>query len=152
MTPTISDSNADAQRHLARTLVWHAALLSVLGLVSGFTTLFAKAPSAALSAHSIGLLEGAVLFGLAGAWRLIGVSGRKALIIKWTLLSGFYANWLGAQLASLWSARQMFVVSGTAMPGGAAPWMEWIVAVLLNLSVLAFVAFALILWQARAQR
>lgn len=135
---------------VSRSLVWHAALMSLLGFLSGFTTLFAKAPAAALSAHSIGLLQAAFLFGLAGAWSLIGVSGRKALVIKVTLLTGFYANWLGAQLAGLWSAREMFVVSGSGMPAGAAPWMEVIVAILLNASILAVLGCALILWHSRA--
>lgn len=140
---------ATAPTAIARSLVWHGALLSLLGLLSGFTALFAKAPTAALSAHSIGLLEGAVLFGLAGAWSLIGVSGRRARVIKFSLLAGFYANWIGVQLAAFWSAKGMFVVTGAGMPAGAVPWMEAIVAILLNVSILVVLGCGLILWHSR---
>lgn len=143
------DASAVASNAFGRSLIWHGALMSLLGLLSGFTTLFAKAPTAALSAHSIGLLQGAFLFGLAGAWSLIGVSGRRALVIKGALLIGFYANWLGAQLAGLWSAKEMFVVSGATMPSGAVPWMETVVVILLNVSILVIVGCALILWHSR---
>jgi hypothetical protein len=40
----------------------------------------------------------------------------------------------------------MFLVNGGSMPGGAAPWMEATVAVLLNVSVLVIVMCLLILW------
>jgi hypothetical protein len=40
----------------------------------------------------------------------------------------------------------MFIVNGASMPGGAAPWMEGAVAVLLNLSALVVVMCLLILW------
>lgn len=39
-----------------RALVAHAAVMTLLGLLSGFTTVAAKAPRAALSAHTIGVL------------------------------------------------------------------------------------------------
>lgn len=146
---TLLDADGAEARAIARSLVWHGAALCLLGLVSGFTTMFAKAPTAALSAHGIGLLQGAMLFGLAGAWSLTGLHGRKAVLVKTALLIGFYANWLGVQLAALWSAKGMFKVSGAAMPGGALPWMEGVVAVLLNLSILVMVGCGLILWQAR---
>lgn len=62
---------------------------------------------------------------------------------------GLYANWLGVQLAAFWSAKAMFVVTGSGMPGGASAWMELVVAVLLNVSILVGVACATILWAAR---
>jgi len=43
----------------------------------------------------------------------------------------------------------MFIVHGAIMPGGAAPWMETIVAVLLNLSILVVVMCLLVLWALR---
>lgn len=136
---------------MARALVWHGALMSVLGLLSGFTTMFAAAPRAALSAHTIGVLQGAVLFALAGAWHLLDTSPRSRRAIKWTLLVGFYANWLGAQLAGLWSAaRNMFIAQHAAeMPEGASPWMNLTTSVLLNTSMLILVSGALLLWSSR---
>ncbi|HKQ60490.1 MAG TPA: hypothetical protein VJS92_04345 [Candidatus Polarisedimenticolaceae bacterium] len=140
---------SDAQLTVSRSLVWHGALMSLLGLLSGFTTMFAKAPTAALSAHTIGVLQGALLFGLAGAWHLVQAAPGTARLVKYALLIGLYANWLGAQLAGLWSAKGMFVVTGSAMPPGVSPWMETVVAILLNVSVLVIVGCAVILWCSR---
>src|SRR6516164_10512824 len=113
-----------------RGLVAHAAVMTLLGLLSGFTPIFAKAPTAALETHTIGVLQGAMLFGLAAVWPSLG-SGWAVRIARYCALVGLYANWIGAQLAALWSARGMFIVSGASMPAGAAPWMEAVVAVLL---------------------
>jgi len=43
----------------------------------------------------------------------------------------------------------MFTVHGASMPGGAAPWMEAVVAILLNLTILIVVMCLLILWTPR---
>ena len=128
-----------------RALVAHAALMTLLGLLSGFTPALAKAPRAALSAHTIGVLQGALLFGLAAVWPSLG-SGRVVTAARYCALVGLYANWLGAQLAAFWSASAMFIVHRASMPGGAAPWMEGVVAVLLNVSALIVVMCVLILW------
>jgi len=48
------------------------------------------------------------------------------------------------------AAKGMFVVTGAVMPGGASPWMETIVAILLNVSLLVLVGCALILWPSRS--
>ena len=133
-----------------RVLVAHAAVMTLLGLVSGFTPPFAEAPRAALSAHTIGVLQGALLFGLAAIWPSLG-SGRVVTAARYCALIGLYANWLGAQLAAFWSAKAMFFVHGGTMPAGAAPWMEVVVAVLLTLSALIAVMCLLILWALRAR-
>jgi len=133
----------------SRSLVWHGALMALLGLLSGFTTIVAKAPTAALSAHTIGLVQAALLFGLAGAWPALRASPRTLGLIKYSLLVGLYANWVGAQLAGFWSARAMFVVTGARMPEGASPWMEVVVGALLNVSALVMVSCAIILWVSR---
>jgi len=70
----------------------------------GFTTMVAKAPTAALSAHRIGVVQGA-LFGMAGAWPYLRTTAGTRTFIRTTLLIGVYANWMGAQLAGFWSAR-----------------------------------------------
>jgi (hydroxyamino)benzene mutase len=122
--------------------------MTLLGLLSGFTPVFVKSPTVALEAHTIGVLQGAMLFGLAAVWPSLG-SGWAAKVARYCALVGFYANWVGAQLAALWSAKGMFIVSGASMPAGAAPWMETVVAVLLNLSLLVIVMCLLILWALR---
>jgi hydroxylaminobenzene mutase len=134
-----------------RALMTHAALMTLLGLLSGFTPMFAKAPRAALSAHTIGVVQGALLFGLAAAWPALGAS-RSLTAARWCALIGLWSNWIGSQLAGFFSARALFVVHGAAMPAGAAAWMEGVVAVLLNLSFLVIVACVLllrVLWRSR---
>lgn len=143
---------ADDSRLLgARSLVWHGALLIVLGLLSGFTTLFAPAPRAALGAHTIGVLQGAVLLGMAGAWPLLVASPRMLGGIKTTLLVAFYANWSGAQLGALWSAaRHTYIPQHAAnMPAGAPPWMDGVVTALFAVSMLALVSGVLLLCASR---
>jgi hypothetical protein len=132
-----------------RGLIAHGAVMTLLGLLSGFTPMFARAPSMALEAHTIGTLQGAMLFGLAAIWPALGPSRPIVKVTRWCVLVGFYANWIGAQLAGLWSARAMAMVTGASMPPGAARWMEVVVAVLLNLSALILVACVLILWALR---
>jgi len=74
MTTAVSISGAD------RGLVAHGALMTTLGLLSGFTPLFARAPAVALEAHTIGVLQGAMLFGLAAIWPTLGPS---RVIVRW---------------------------------------------------------------------
>ena len=134
-----------------RPLIAHGAIMTLLGLISGFTPMIARSPTAALEAHSIGVLQGAMLFGLAAIWPALGPSRSIVKAARWCALVGFYANWLGAQLAGLWSARGMMMVTGGSMPAGAARWMEVVVAVLLNLSIAIVVMCVLILIALREQ-
>jgi hypothetical protein len=133
-----------------RGLVAHAAVMTLLGLFSGFTPALVKSPTAALETHTIGVLQGAMLFGLAAVWPSLG-SGWAARVAKYCALMGLYANWAGSQLAAVWSAKGMFIVTGASMPAGAAPWMEAVVAVLLYLSLLVIVMCLLMLWALRGK-
>lgn len=100
----MTNENATNRNNEARQILFHGALMTFLGLLSGFTALFAIAPRVALGAHTVGTLQGAMLIAIAGAWHLLNASPKNLKIIKYTLLIGFYANWLGMQLAALWSA------------------------------------------------
>jgi len=128
-----------------RSLIAHGAIMTLLGLVSGLTPLIARSPAAALQAHSIGVLQGAMLFGLAAIWPALGPSRGVVRAAKWCGLIGFYSNWVGAELAGFWSARAMMIVSGVAMPPGASRWMEVAVAILLSMSFLIVAMCVMIL-------
>jgi (hydroxyamino)benzene mutase len=134
-----------------RALMAHGAIMTLLGLLSGFSPFFAKAPVAGLEAHTIGVLQGALLFGLAAVWPSLGRGG-VVTAARYCALIGLYANWLGALLSAVWSAKGMFIVHAASMPGGAAPWMEGTVAVLLNVSILVIVMCLLILWALMKKR
>ena len=81
---------------MSRTLVWHGGLQTLLGLLSGFGPLFF--PGIQGSPHLIGVVQGAFIFGVAGAWHLLRASPRVLRVIKYTMLVGLYGNWAGAQL------------------------------------------------------
>jgi len=135
-----------------RSLIRHGCVMTLLGLVSGLTTGSVKAPTAALEAHTIGVLQGALLFGLAAIWPSLGGSPSLVRVAKYCALIGLYGNWIGSQLAAFWSARALFSVTGNSMPAGAAPWMEVVVATLLLLSFLIIAMCVLIFIAARETR
>lgn len=134
-----------------RGLAAHGAIMLLLGLISGFSPFFAKAKVAGLEAHNIGVIQGTLLFALAAVWPSLG-RGPIVTAARYCGLIGLYANWLGALLSALWSAKGMFIVNGASMPEGAAPWMETTVAILLNVSILVIVMSLLILWAALKRR
>ena len=76
-----------------RGLVAHATVMTLLGLLSGFTPAFAKSPTAALETHTIGVLQGAMLFGLAAVWPSLGV--RMGGEDRWVLRTGGSIRELG---------------------------------------------------------
>jgi hypothetical protein len=132
-----------------RSLIRHGCVMTLLGLASGLTTGSVKAPTAALEAHTIGVLQGSLLFGLAAIWPSLGTSPRLIRVAKYCAIIGLYGNWIGSQLAAFWSARALFSVTRKSMPAGAAPWMEAVVAVLLFLSFLIIAMCVLIFIAAR---
>ena len=94
-TPS-SAEQSDSVVAAGRSLAWHGGLQTLLGLLSGFGPLFF--PGIPGNPHLIGVVQGALLFGVAGAWHLLRASPRVLGILKYTLLIGLYGNWAGAQL------------------------------------------------------
>lgn len=118
-------------------LARHGLFLIVLGLLSGFATLAVVAPRMALAAHTIGIVQGSLAIGLAFLWPVLVQAGFPLPWCRVAILVGFYANWAGALLASVWSAKAMMAVHGEAMPDLASSAQEVLVAVLLNVSMLS---------------
>lgn len=122
-------------------MIFHGAVLVVLGLLSGFATAVVPAPNMALAAHTIGIIEGTLCIAVAFVWPILQAHGYQLTKTRYALLIGFYCNWLGAILAGVWSAKMMAIVSAAEMPDIAAHWQELVVAVLLNASILVVFAF-----------
>ena len=122
-------------------MIFHGAVLVVLGLLSGFATAVVPAPNMALAAHTIGIIEGTLCIAVAFVWPILQAHGYQLTKTRYALLIGFYCNWLGAILAGVWSAKMMAIVSAVEMPDIAAHWQELVVAVLLNASILVVFAF-----------
>ena len=146
----MTNENSNNSNNEARQILFHGGLMTLLSLLSGFTVFFALAPRIALSSHTIGLIQGGILIAIAGAWHLLDAPPKTLKIIKYTLLIGFYANWLSLQLSALWSAgKATFPINGKDMPDGAAAWQNSTVTVMGYLSVLILVSAVLIIWAAR---
>jgi hydroxylaminobenzene mutase len=146
----MTNENLTNSNNEARQLLFHGGIMTLLSLLSGFTTFFALAPRIALSSHTVGLLQGAMLIAIAGAWHLLNAPPKTLKIIKYTLLVGFYANWVSTQLSALWSAgKGTYPINGKDMPEGAVPWQDMTVSVLGFLSVLILVSAVLIIVAAR---
>ena len=146
----MTTENSNSCNNEARQILFHGGIMTLLSLLSGFTAFFALAPRIALSSHTVGLLQGAMLIAIAGAWHLLNAPPKTLKILKYTLLVGFYANWISTQLSALWSAgRSTYPINGKAMPEGAASWQDMTVTVLGFLSVLILVSAVLIIVAAR---
>jgi (hydroxyamino)benzene mutase len=146
----MTDEKSVILNNEARQILFHGGVMTVLSLLSGFTTFFALAPRIALSSHTVGLMQGAMLIAIAGAWHLLDTSPKYLKIIKYTLLVGFYTNWISLQLSALWSAgKSSFPISGESMSDVAAPWQNITVKVLGFLSLLIIVSAILIVLGAR---
>jgi hydroxylaminobenzene mutase len=145
----MKNENLSNRNSEARQILFHGGLMIFLSLMSGFTVYFALAPRMALSSHTVGLLQGAILIAIAGAWHLLNASPKYLKIIKYTLLIGFYGNWICYLLVGLWSAgRSNYPIFGKDMPVGAAPWQDLTVTVLGYLSGLILVSAVLIAFAA----
>lgn len=146
----MANETLNSNNNEARQLLFHGGIMTLLSLLSGFTTFFALAPRIALSSHTVGLLQGAMLIAIAGAWHLLNAPPKTLKILKYTLLVGFYANWVSTQLSALWSAgRSTYPINGKDMPEGAASWQDMTISVLGFLSVLVLVSAVLIVLAAR---
>ena len=67
----MTNENSSSSNNEAREILFHGGIMTLLSLLSGFTTFFALAPRIALSSHTVGLLQGAMLIAIAGAWHLL---------------------------------------------------------------------------------
>lgn len=139
-----------SDRSEARQILFHGGLMTLLGLLSGFTAYFAASPTIALQTHTIGLMQGIMLIAIAGAWHLLNISPKSLKIIKYTLLIGFYLNWISMQLSAFWNAgKDAFPVTGKDMPDNAVPWQNLTVMVLGFFTVLIIVSAIYIILAAR---
>lgn len=125
----MSDSTHNAAG--AKALVWHGSMMTVLGLLSGFGPLLF--PGIAGNPHLIGVVQGGMLFGLAGCWHLFTAPRRALSTAKILLLLGLYGNWAGAQLKAV----------DSLVP---------VAEIVQSTSFLPLVTFAVFLWASRRER
>lgn len=133
---------------IGRRLVFHGALLFLIGLLTGLVTGFAENPRMALSAHLEGVMNGTFLLVLGAAWGHIRLPPRAQTAAVWLLLYGTYVNWGTTLLSGLTGAGAKMLPLGGAGHHGPA-WAEAIVPVgLLSLSVAMLGGVSLVVWGA----
>lgn len=107
------------------TLSFHACIVLVLGMLSGFVigqAISANWPEAALKAwklaHMQGLTNGLLMLVIAANWQRLVLSAKGYAWLWGSLLAGGYANILGAVLGAITGERGIEPVG---------PWTNWLV-------------------------
>ena len=105
-------------RALRRTMVFHGAIVVLLGLLAGFPYAFVVmgrlqgSERAWRMAHLEGVLNGLLLLGVAGVGGRLVLSAGQARVLAWALVLTGYANVVAAIIGA------SFAVRGLA-PGGS---------------------------------
>lgn len=132
----------------ARRLVFHGALLFLLGLLTGLATGAAENPRMALSAHLEGVMNGTFLLVLGAAWTYVHLPPRAETAALRLIVFGTYANWATTLLSAMTGAGAKLLPLGGAGHHGPA-WAEALVPVgLVSLSIAMIVGLGLVVWGA----
>lgn len=126
-----------------RSLLWHGALLFLLGLLTGFVQQQLRNPRMGLAAHLEGVMNGTLLLAIGAAWSELRLSPRASAWTYWTLLYGAYANWTVTLLAAIFGTSSMTPLTGAGFR--AAGWQEALVAAGFVSVALAIVTAAVLL-------
>ena len=92
-------------------LVFHGAVVILLGLVAGFPLAFVITGSLVSSerawrmAHLEGLLNGLLLFAIAGVADGLALDGRKPAVLAWALIITAYGNLIASVIAASANVR-----------------------------------------------
>lgn len=110
-----------------RDLLWHGALLFLIGLLTGFVQQQMRNPRMGLAAHLEGVMNGTLLIAVGAAWQELRLSARQSAWAYALLLYGAWANWATTTLAAVFGTKSMTPLTGAGFSG--APWQELLVAV-----------------------
>lgn len=131
-----------------RSLVRHGFILILLALVSGLFVQAMPIPRLGLSAHTIGLLSGALLIAIGAVWPMFVLSLRQSAVLYGAWLYASYINWLGCLLGAIFGAGKATPVAAAGVVGSAAA--EALVGgLLLSVAVASFVAIGLSIYGLR---
>ena len=129
-------------------LLRHALVLILVSLVGGLFVPAMPIPRLGLSAHTIGIVSGALLLSIGIIWPRFNLPTRGRTVLEWSWIGSSWANWAGCMAgASLGAGRMTPVASAGAI---ASPAAEALVAILLGITaVLSLAAAGLSLWGLR---
>jgi hydroxylaminobenzene mutase len=129
-------------------MIRHGFILMLLALISGLFIPAMAIPRLGLSAHTIGILSGALLIAIGAVWPQFGLSDRQRIVMYWSWLYSSYMNWLGCLVGAVLGAGRMTPVASAGAVG--PPVAESVVAVMLvSVAVVSFIAIGLSLWGLR---
>lgn len=132
------------------TLFRHAFVLILLALLGAFFIPSMMLPRLGLSAHTIGLLSGALLIAIGAIWSSFALSAVQGLVMQWTWIYSSYANWLGCLIGAVFGAGSMTPVATEGFVGSGL--VEGVVtALLVSVGLTSLVAVGLSLWGLRPQ-
>ena len=131
-------------RDRARRLLWHGALLFLLGLLTGFVIPLLENPRMGLSSHLEGVLNGLLLIALGFLWPKLELGARARTSLFALALYGTYANWASTLLAAAMGTGRSTPIAAPGRQG--LLWQEAIVDFgLISLSVAMVVAMVIVL-------
>jgi (hydroxyamino)benzene mutase len=108
-----------------RRLLWHGALLFLLGLITGLFQMKFANVRMALAAHLEGVMNGTFLIAVGAVWHEVTLSARAKSATWWLLLFGTYANWAFTCLAAHFGTAALSPVTGAGHAG--EPWQETLI-------------------------
>lgn len=136
------------EKSLRTKIVFHGAVVVLLGLVAGFpytavvTGALAGSERAWRMAHLEGVLNGLILLAVGGVWRSLLLEGKKKRIAALALIVAAYGNVVAAVIGAATGNRGLVFEAPLA---NLAVFTLFLVAV-----VAVFVGLGLVAWGARA--
>jgi hydroxylaminobenzene mutase len=128
---------------IAHRLVFHGALLFLLGLLTGLVSPVATNPRMGLSAHLEGVMNGTFLIALGAVWSHMRLPVRAEAAAFWLLLFGTYGNWASVGLGAMTGASRLMPIAGQGHTGPA--WAETVVGFgLIAISIAMVLALGLV--------
>ncbi len=126
-----------------RALLWHGALLFLLGLLTGLVQQQMTNPRMGLAAHLEGLMNGTFLIAAGAVWNELKLTPKQSAWAYWTLLYGTYANWAFTTIAAVFGTKAMTPLTSAGYSG--RPWQEAIVTFGFTSVALAMIAALVLL-------
>lgn len=125
-----------------KNIVRHGFVLILLALVFGLFVQVMPIPRLGLSAHTIGILSGALLIAIGAVWPLFTLSSRQQQVMYWSWLYSSYVNWLGCLVGAIAGAGKATPIASAGAVGPAA--VEAVVGIMLvSVAVASFIALGL---------
>ena len=105
-----------------RRLLWHGAVLFLIGLLTGLVEQHFTNVRMALAAHLEGVMNGTFLLAVGAIWNEVRLSAPTKAAAFWALLVGTYGNWIVTTSAAVLGTAALSPI--TAVGHEAEPWKE----------------------------